>query len=196
MRRHDLKFVKEALEELDPAMQGFEGEPGYRTAIVLLAAARANLKSIQELRATLVNEKKPQLFIDTVDEDGKVVSAWIEHAEGRNEEAINTLRKFAEKEQGIFAAGGGIPAHEMMGDILVDTGRPAEALAEYEAELKLSPNRFNSLYGAAHAAEVSNQRSKAADYYEQLTKVCASGNSTHPELAHARSFVSQVAKQN
>ncbi len=134
MRRHDLKFVKEALEELDPAMQGFEGEPGYRTAIVLLAAARANLKSIQELRATLVNEKKPQLFIDTVDEDGKVVSAWIEHAEGRNEEAINTLRKFAEKEQGIFAAGGGIPAHEMMGDILVDTGRPAEALAEYQAE--------------------------------------------------------------
>jgi hypothetical protein len=38
MRRHDLKFVKAALEELDPAMQGCEDEPGYRTAIVLLAA--------------------------------------------------------------------------------------------------------------------------------------------------------------
>ena len=38
MRRHDLKFVKEALEELDPAMKGCEDEPGYRTAIVLLAA--------------------------------------------------------------------------------------------------------------------------------------------------------------
>jgi hypothetical protein len=103
-----------------------------------LPTARANLKSIQDLRATLVNEKKPQLFIDTVGEDDKVVSAWIEHAEGRNEEPINTLRKFAEKEQGTFAAGGGIPAQEMIGDILFDTGRPAEALAEYEAELKLS----------------------------------------------------------
>jgi len=35
---HDLKFVKKALEELDPAMKGCEDEPGYRTAIVLLAA--------------------------------------------------------------------------------------------------------------------------------------------------------------
>ena len=38
MRRHDLKFVQEALEELDPTMQGCEDEPSYRTAIVLLAA--------------------------------------------------------------------------------------------------------------------------------------------------------------
>jgi tetratricopeptide (TPR) repeat protein len=161
-----------------------------------LPTARANLNSIQELHATMVKEKKLQFSIDAVDEDGKVVSAWIEHAEGQDQDAINTLRKIADKEQGTFAAGGGIPAHEMIGDILVDTGRPAEALAEYEAELKLSSNRFNSLYGAAHAAELSNQHSKAADYYEQLTKVCESGNSTRPELAHARSFVSQVAKQN
>jgi len=38
MHGHDFKFVKEALEELDPAMKGCEDEPGYRTAIVLLAA--------------------------------------------------------------------------------------------------------------------------------------------------------------
>ena len=38
MRRHDLRFVREALEDLDPAMKGGEDEPGYRTAIVLLAA--------------------------------------------------------------------------------------------------------------------------------------------------------------
>lgn len=38
MGRHNLKFVKEVLEELDPAMKGCEDEPGYRTAIVLLAA--------------------------------------------------------------------------------------------------------------------------------------------------------------
>ena len=38
MHGHDFKFVKEALEELDPAMKGCEDEAGYRTAIVLLAA--------------------------------------------------------------------------------------------------------------------------------------------------------------
>jgi hypothetical protein len=38
MRGHDLKFAREVLEELDPAMKGCEDEPGYRTAVVLLAA--------------------------------------------------------------------------------------------------------------------------------------------------------------
>jgi hypothetical protein len=37
MCRQYLKFVKEALEELDPAL-GCEDKPGYSTAIVLLAA--------------------------------------------------------------------------------------------------------------------------------------------------------------
>jgi hypothetical protein len=31
VRGHDLKFLKEALAELDPAMKGCEDDPGYRT---------------------------------------------------------------------------------------------------------------------------------------------------------------------
>jgi hypothetical protein len=38
MRRYHLTFVKEAIEELDPAMKGREDESSYRTAIVLLAS--------------------------------------------------------------------------------------------------------------------------------------------------------------
>jgi len=32
--------------------------------------------------------------------------------------------------------------------MLLDMNRPEQALVEYEAELEISPNRFNSLYGA------------------------------------------------
>jgi tetratricopeptide (TPR) repeat protein len=102
-----------------------------------------------------------------------VVSAWINHAEGRNHEATVGLLEIARKEQGIFAPDGGIPAHEMLGDILSEMGQPDQALAEYEAELKLNPNRFDSLYGAGRAAEMLKLAEKANAYFDQLVKICA-----------------------
>jgi tetratricopeptide (TPR) repeat protein len=84
----------------------------------------------------------------------------------------------------------------MMGDILMEMNRPEPALAEYEAELKVNPNRFNSLYGAGRAAEAANNPSKSASYCQQLVKICAAGNSTRPELMHAHEFLSTIAKTN
>ena len=63
-------------------------------------------------------------------------------------------------------------------------------------ELKLNPNRLNSLLGAGRAAEVSNQSRKAVAYYEQVIKTCDGGSSTRPEIAHARAFVSAIAQRN
>jgi tetratricopeptide (TPR) repeat protein len=159
-----------------------------------LQSARASLQSIQDLHATLVKEKKRQMAIDAVEEDQDTVSAWIAHAEGRNDDALKILREIAAKEQGIFAPDGGIPAHEMMGDILSEMNQPKRALGEYEAELKLNPNRFNSLYGAGHAAEVAKEPSQATGFYQQLMKSCTGTNSDRPELAHAREFLSTAAK--
>jgi len=81
-----------------------------------LSTAHANLQAIQDLHATLVKEKKLPISIKAVEDDQGVVSAWINHAEGRNDEATNALREIAAKEQGILVPDGGIPAHEMLGD--------------------------------------------------------------------------------
>jgi tetratricopeptide (TPR) repeat protein len=161
-----------------------------------LPTAHANLQAIQDLHATLVKEKKLPVSIHAVEEDQRLVSAWIDHAEGRNDEATKTLREMAAEEQGIFAPDGGIPAHEMLGDILSEMGQPEQALTEYEAELKLSPNRFDSLYGAGRGAEMAKQPRKATAYYQQVLKVCAGGASTRPELGYAQRFVATIAKQN
>jgi hypothetical protein len=83
----------------------------------------------------------------------------------------------------------------MLGDIL-EMNQPEQALGEYEAELKLSPNRFNSLYGAGRAAEVAQNSGEANAYYQQRLKVCAGGSPSRPELAHAQRFLSTIAKQN
>jgi hypothetical protein len=106
------------------------------------------------------------------------------------------LRETATKEQGIFAPDGSIPAHEMLGDIFSDMGQPEQALAEYAAKVKLSPSRFNSLYGAGQNAEMAKHRDQGGRLLRATREALRRGNSTRPEIAHAQAFVSTVAKQN
>ena len=49
----------------------------------------------------------------------------------------------------------------MIADILLEAKRPQQALAEYQTDLKLNPNRFNGLYGAARAAEAAGKQKDA-----------------------------------
>jgi len=82
------------------------------------------------------------------------------------------------------------PARELLGDMLLDLKKPAEALVEYEATMKKEPNRFRGVYGAAKAASLSGDRAKAKAYYAQLLDICKRADSPgRPELAEARAFV-------
>ena len=74
--------------------------------------------------------------------------------------------------------------------IVLELGRPEDALAEYEKSMRVDPNRFNVLYGAVRAAELSNERQKAAAYFAQLLANCSGeAHSDRPELAEAKSFL-------
>ncbi len=65
-----------------------------------------------------------------------------------------------------------LPAREMLAEILLQEGRAAEALEEYQASLASDPNRFNGLLGGARAAEKLGRASVATKYYAQLTSRC------------------------
>lgn len=103
--------------------------------------------------------------------------AWLALAQGKKEEALAKMRKAAEQGGGNTRAGGvpGIPAKEMLGNMLVEMRLPAEAQAAYEAALKETPNRFNSLYGAAQAAEMAGNHEAAKRYNESLRQICGAG---------------------
>jgi len=122
-----------------------------------------------------------------------------EHAPARDSRPhlLNrVMRKRADAQgSGVFAAQGDLPAREMLADMLLGTKRPEEALREYDAQLKISPKRFDSLYGAGEAAEIMNKPEKAASYYRQLLEGCENGNSTRPELARAREVISTVPQK-
>lgn len=49
----------------------------------------------------------------------------------------------------------------------------AYALEHFEAPLKTEPGRFRTLYGAAHAAQLSGNRSASQRYFRELLRVCA-----------------------
>ena len=58
-----------------------------------------------------------------------------------------------------------LPAAEVLGEFLLDAGQPAAALAQFLHVLERSPNRLNSMKGAARAARLSGD-ADAADRYE------------------------------
>ena len=79
----------------------------------------------------------------------------------------------------------------MLGDLLLELKRPAEALKEYEAVLQTAPNRFNSLYGAAQAAELAGNRQKARGYYKKLTTICSQATGRRSELQMAKVYLAK-----
>ena len=117
--------------------------------------------------------------------------AWVAYAEGKQAEALTAMRAAAELQDKVGQGEVDIPAREMLGDMLLDFGRPKEALAEYEVSLRLSPNRLNGLFHAGRAAEAAGEKGKAEFYYAELLKSTDGGaGSARPEFAHAKSFVS------
>ena len=82
-----------------------------------------------------------------------------------------------------------VPARELLGDLLLELNKPREALKEFEASLVVSPNRFNGLYGAARAAELSGDREKAKSFYAKLAKLGERSDGSRPELAAAKVFL-------
>jgi tetratricopeptide (TPR) repeat protein len=155
-----------------------------------VADARKDVAEIETIHATLV-EKKKKYFAAAVEQDRQEAAAWIAHAEGNSDEAIKALRTVAEKEEAEGEEPLAIPAREMLADMMLDMNQPEQALAEYEADLKFNPNRFNGLYGAARAAEMAGKTDKSNTYYSQLVKVCAGSESDRPELSHAKALLAQ-----
>lgn len=107
--------------------------------------------------------------------------AWLNYAEGKPREAVKIIRQAAEREESEHLDSLTMPAREMLADLLVELKEPPEALTEYQASLKLSPNRFDSLYGAAKAAESAGRPEEARDYFARLARIAAPG-ADRPEL--------------
>ncbi|HLJ28935.1 MAG TPA: hypothetical protein VKY85_19650 [Candidatus Angelobacter sp.] len=151
--------------------------------------AAATRKAVDQFDAMIEATKKSDkpYLADGMTTDRDEAHAWLAFTEGKNDKALELLRSVAQKQDAHGKGETELPAREMLADMLMEMGRPQEALAEYEKSLHTDPNRFNGLYGAAHAAELLHEPQKAASYYAQLLKNCDNGmHSERPELARAK----------
>ncbi|HEY2796735.1 MAG TPA: hypothetical protein VGK26_02495 [Thermoanaerobaculia bacterium] len=159
--------------------------------------ARRAIAEIETIHAALVKSPVPGPYdwAGAVEAMRLGAAAWVEWAEGRRDDALRDTRAAAELEERVgkhpVTPGSLLPARELLGDMLLEAGRPAEASAEYEASLRQTPNRFNGLYGAARAAELSKNPSRARELYAELSAQCVAG-STRPELAEAKRYLGDV----
>ena len=73
-------------------------------------------------------------------------AAWLTLAKDEPDRALELMRSAADLESKTdksgLSPGRVLPAHEQLGDMLAEVGRPQEALAEYAASLSQAPRRF------------------------------------------------------
>ncbi len=158
-----------------------------------LDRARSALRQIETIRADLQKSPiaGPYDWTNQVESARLAAAAWLAYAEGQKDEAVKMARAAAQLEERTgkhpVTPGPPLPARELLGDMLLEMDQPAGALEAYEASLREAPNRFNSLYGAARAAELSNKADRARELYAALLKQCVA-DSPRPELVVARKF--------
>jgi tetratricopeptide (TPR) repeat protein len=80
--------------------------------------------------------------------------AWLAFAQGQMQTAIDLITGVADKQDHKGKGEVELPAREMLADMLLMAGRPAEALTEYRLCLRTDPNRLNSLAGESRAEKL------------------------------------------
>ncbi len=112
------------------------------------------------------------------------------------EEGIRLMREAAEleatTEKHPVTPGEVLPARELLGDMLMEAERYEEALVEYEGALMRSQNRFNSLYGAGRAAELTGDIPKALEYYEVLAAQTEEADTEIDKVIYVREFIGKT----
>jgi tetratricopeptide (TPR) repeat protein len=126
------------------------------------------------------------------------VDAWIAHASHQRDSSVTLMRAAVALEESTpkhaVTPAPTLPASELLGDLLLELGRPGEALAAYQGSLRLYPRRLNSLLGAARAARASGNASLARTMYHELLTV-AGGGGRRPALDEAQAFLASPRRE-
>jgi len=162
-------------------------------------SADKDLDRLQELRAGLVKAEGDAFkdyWLTQIDVHRQMVIACIADAQGKREEALQMLRTAADREDAFesdpVVPGPIISARELLGEMLLESDRPRQALEAFEADLGNEPRRFWTLYGAAQAAERAGDRERARSFYFDLVAQTGDADGDRPALEAARTYLQAV----
>ncbi|HEV8539351.1 MAG TPA: hypothetical protein VGR15_10590 [Bacteroidota bacterium] len=156
------------------------------------ADARRSRNRLAELEDAAAKAKE-ELFARNIRVLRTELTAWLVYKQGMNDSSVALMTKAAEVETSTpkhaVTPGGTLPAYELLGDLLLDQGKPSEACNAYKRSLELYPGRFNSLLGAARSARAIDSLQTATTFYRRLIDG-TSVESKREVLQEARAFLS------
>jgi tetratricopeptide (TPR) repeat protein len=153
-----------------------------------LAEARRAGARLDELEAS-THAMGEELFARQIAILALEVDAWVAQLEGEGAAAVELMARAVELETSTpkhaVTPAPTLPAAELLGDLLLERARPAEALAAFERSLELYPRRLNSLLGAARAARALGDSTAARAFYRQVLELADAGT-RRPVIEEAR----------
>jgi len=122
----------------------------------------------------------------------KEVAALARLARGHKDEAVRLAKEAADVELTMDAPSGPPdpmkPALELYGEVLLETGRAAEAIKAFEGSLLRTPKRTPSLLGLARAEVKAGNLSAARHRYNELITMPGAAGSA-PAVQEAQKFL-------
>jgi tetratricopeptide (TPR) repeat protein len=159
-----------------------------------LAGAKRELEAMLQLGGAL-EKSNNQYWADRTREQMLAVRAWVALAEGDRDQAESSMREAADREdasvKNVAMENRLYPMRELLAEMLLELGRAANALREFEASIQETPNRYRGLWGAARAAKAAGEQQKAAAYYAKVVELTKSSDSSRPEIALAKAHIAQ-----
>jgi hypothetical protein len=156
------------------------------------AHARRDLDELARLRAKLA-AANDEYWLTQLDIYTQAAEAWIALAERRPRRAGVAMRAAADREdhteKNVAMENRLSPMRELLGELLLELGKPDEAQREFEASLQTVPNRYRSLAGAARAAGLLRHEADARAYHERLLALTQDADSTRPAILAARAYL-------
>jgi hypothetical protein len=141
-----------------------------------VAAANEAATALQLIQERLLKTDEPY-WARQVEIQRLSVAAWAAFAAGNKAAALRQMRSAAEMEDGteksVVTPGPLAPARELLAQMLLQANETGQAEEQFVATLKKEPRRFQSLYGAARAAQLSGDRDSSQKYFRELLQVCA-----------------------
>jgi tetratricopeptide (TPR) repeat protein len=163
------------------------------------AAARVEAEKLSAIQQALNQVKGDYDWAKQIDIQRMVASGWLAYAEGKNEEALQLLRKAADlddaTEKHPVTPGAILPAREQLGELFLELKQPAAALTEFEISFRSTPSRFNGMYGAARAARLAGDQKRARGYYEKLIALTDNTATSRPEVDEAKTFLTTATRR-
>jgi hypothetical protein len=156
------------------------------------AGARREVEKVAALRDELA-KMKDVYWTEQVEIQRLAAAGWLALLDGKASEAVKLMRSAADKEDAsekhVAMENRLWPMRELLGEMLLELKQPAAALKEFETSLHEARNRLRGFHGAARAAEMAGNRTKAGEYYTKLVALTKTGDANRPEVQQAKAFL-------